>query len=146
MRRTVLLLAGMLLSLVVLGSGSPKEYDGRIKVIEGTWRLIQTEYEGKKESPPSYEDVITCYSGILADSKSSSRCKYRIDPGPTGKPPHLDLLPLSGTGEAEKCIYQVDGDTLRTASFLIVFGGEETHRPREFNGDNVLVNTYKRVK
>ncbi len=38
MRRTILLLAGVLLSAVALGSDSPKEYDDRTEVagIEGT--------------------------------------------------------------------------------------------------------------
>jgi hypothetical protein len=39
MRRTIVLLAGVLLSVVALGSDSPKEYDDRTEVvdIEGTW-------------------------------------------------------------------------------------------------------------
>jgi uncharacterized protein (TIGR03067 family) len=143
--RRMILLAGVLLSVVALGSDSPKEYDDRAKVlsIEGTWRLIQTEDNGKKNSTP-YPEVTTFSNGVLAHNDDSSRHKYRIDP--TAKPSHLDLLPISGKGEAERCIYQIDGDTLRIASFLFVFDGEETRRPQGFGGDNVWVATYKRVK
>ena len=39
MRRTILLLAGVLLSVAALGSDSPKEYGSDIEMegVEGTW-------------------------------------------------------------------------------------------------------------
>jgi hypothetical protein len=61
MRRTILLLAGVLLSAVALGSDSPKEYDDKTEVagIEGTWQLTEDEFNGVKMKPCT--QLVTSY-------------------------------------------------------------------------------------
>ena len=49
MRRTLLLLVGVLLSGMALGSDSPKEYDDATQIdgLEGTWQAVSVENLGE---------------------------------------------------------------------------------------------------
>jgi uncharacterized protein (TIGR03067 family) len=150
MRRTVLLLAGVLLSGVVLGSDAPKEYDDKTEVdsIEGTWRQIEVEFDGNgKKFKPDPECVIGFRSGTFTSNYSdgdTDRGSYRIDN--TCKPPHLDWMPFSGLyrGKTLQFICQIDGDTLRIAYRRGV--EDKVRRPQGFSDDDIAVKTYKRVK
>ena len=139
MRRTILL-AGVLLSVVALGSDSQKEYDDKTTVdpLEGTWRLIGSEFEGKKMDIPVEFAMWTFRRGTYTiddgDGNPVQRGTYRIDA--TQKPAHLDM----GTA---KFIYQIDGDTLRHATLA---GAYDTPRPQGFYDKAIVVRTYKRVK
>jgi uncharacterized protein (TIGR03067 family) len=107
MRRTILLLTGLLLSIVALGADSPKEYDDRTTVdpLEGTWRLV------------GHDNILTTYhSGTWTIDNGEGepwRGTYRIDT--TSKQPHLHRFYANGPykGNTIKVIYQIDGDTLR---------------------------------
>ncbi len=84
MRRTLWLLAGVLLGVAALGSDSPKEYDDRTTVdpLEGTWRLIEWECNGNK-SKPGRKFTNTYHSGTFTwDSGDGDpwRGTHRIDP------------------------------------------------------------------
>jgi uncharacterized protein (TIGR03067 family) len=68
------------------------------------------------------------------------RLKYRSDP--TRRPAQLDLI--ESCGDVDKCIYQLDGDTLKIATTIFQFEGVD-YRPKVFD-DNVEVKTYRRVK
>jgi uncharacterized protein (TIGR03067 family) len=144
MRRTILLLAGVLLSVVALGSDSPKEYDDKTDVvgIEGTWRLIDGEFNGEKIKPSTQLLMTICKGNytIAELGGSTERGNYRIDT--TRKPPHLDRSPSINSG-AEKFIYQIDGSTLKTAGIATA---DEVRRPQGFNDKGVVVLIYKRVK
>ena len=146
MRRTVLL-AGVLLSVVALGSDSPKEYDDRTEVagIEGTWRLKECTLNGEQLPLGQRLMVMTLRGGILTFDLGDGhidRGTYRIDPA--GKLPHFDRVQRFGPFPcvAGKCIYQIDGDTLRIAGFRV----RRTERPRGFDDENAFIETYKRVK
>lgn len=144
MRRTILL-AGVLLSVVALGSDSPKEYDDRAEVadIEGAWQWTEVSLNGRKENPP-LEQVMICRSGTYTFKYSygSAEGCYRIDL--TRKPPHFDwILPDGPTkGKTIKCIYQIERDTLRIAA-IAQFDGD---RPKGFDDKGVIVWTYRRLK
>jgi uncharacterized protein (TIGR03067 family) len=144
MRRTVLLLAGALLSVVALGSDSPKEYDDKTEMndpVEGTWQLTQYELNGERLKLP-FQVVMICHDGAITHKRSDGntpRWNLRIDPARS--PRHLDMIPLGGARQSIKCIYQIDGDILR-----IGYRVGETDRPQGFNEVNVAVQTYKRVK
>ena len=144
MRRTILLLAGVLLSAVALGSDSPKEYDDRTEYvgIEGTWRLTRIESNGEKDNSPGNE-VITFLSGTYTNNSGGDtrRGTYRADP--TRKPPHLNLMPSIGPykGQTIKKIYQLDGDMLRIGSQMPI-----SQRTQGFNDPSTYVEIYKRVK
>jgi len=150
MRRTVLLLAGVLLCVVALGSDSPKEYDDatmQVDELQGTWRLVGCEFDGRKAAAP-YPEVLTFCNGTYThkyyehDTHSGS---YRIDP--THKPQHLDRIASSGSLKGRTCrdIFQIDGDTLRIANMSDQLLNDK-RRPQGFNDDNVFVLVYKRVR
>ena len=70
------------------------------------------------------------------------RGTYRI--ASDGKLSHFDRVPVFGPFPcvSAKCIFQIDGDTLRIASLP----GRDNERPREFDDEDVIIETYKRVK
>jgi uncharacterized protein (TIGR03067 family) len=146
MRRTVLLLAGVLSTLVVLGSDSPREYDDKTGVvgIEGTWRLTEIEVNGRRKAKPNIV-CITTFRGDTCTSRwsdgSTFRERYCIDSAQ--KPSHLDLIASEGASTTRKCIYQIDGDTLRVESR---YDWNRTGRPQRFNEASDFVLTYKRIK
>jgi uncharacterized protein (TIGR03067 family) len=131
MRRTILL-AGVLLCVVALGSDSPKEYDDRTEYvgIEGTWREIEFEQNGKKEKP-------TRQHVLIFPSGSS----FMLD-DPTRNPHHLGRFSQDGPlkGQTIMFLYQIEGDTLRIATTF------NDRCPQGFNDKGSFVFTYKRVK
>jgi uncharacterized protein (TIGR03067 family) len=143
MRRTILLLAGVLLSVVALGSDSPKGYDDRTELagIEGTWRLIEFGTNGRKQKP-GWQDVTTYRRGTIAVDYLDGRKlqgSYRIDR--TQSPPHLDRIVSNTDGQTLKSLCRIDSDTLRIATLP-----DSGRRPESFDGKDVCVWTYKRVK
>jgi uncharacterized protein (TIGR03067 family) len=143
MRRAVLLLAGVLLCVVALGSDSPKEYDDKTMVdpLEGRWQMIEWTCDGEKLNGIPEERVY--HNGTYTINWSDGdtwRGSYRIDP--TRKSSHLDWIPSGGSGKGQTFmnIYQVDGDTLRIAAV----NGKQ--HPQCFKDKGVYVTTYKRVK
>jgi uncharacterized protein (TIGR03067 family) len=142
MRRLSLLLA-VLFVLLLFGSDAPKEYDDKTTVdpLEGSWRLIEWENFGEKTK--SEDQCVWTFQGRTYVSKSINkkvRGSYHIDLA--HNPPHLDRTSLeeSSKGQTRKCIYQIDGDTLRIAV------SPSWQRPQGFNDDGVYIFTYKRVK
>ncbi len=135
MRRTILLLVGVLLCVVALGSDSPKEYDDKTAVIgiDGTWQL-----DGNQEN------LMICHSRVWTiDNGNGDPWGGTCRTDPTRKPAHLDWLFASGTykGKTFKFIYQIDGDTLRMATMR-----NDWERPQTFSDRDIVVWTYKRVK
>jgi uncharacterized protein (TIGR03067 family) len=145
MRRLIPLFAALFVA-PLLGSDSPKEYDDATEniAIEGTWRLVELEYDGKITDSPlplvsTYRDGV--YTSKVYD-KEAGRGRYRVDLAHA--PAYLDEIPADGKtgGEPIKSIYQIDGDTLRVAYQGNLF----MRRPQAFSGEGVWVEVYKRVK
>jgi uncharacterized protein (TIGR03067 family) len=143
MRRTVCLLA-VLLVLSLLGSDSPKEYDGATEMngIEGTWRRVKVEYEGQpvKGFPHS---LLTFRNGRWEASDVEIPAAGKHTTNLRRTPAHLDELVEDGR-ERNKVwllIFQVDGDTLR-----IAFRADGRGRPESFNEAGVYTVVWKRVK
>jgi uncharacterized protein (TIGR03067 family) len=145
MRRTVLLLAGVLLSAVALGSDSPKEYDDSMKVdlLEGEWRMVEVEVDGVK---PPFVGFVETYRdaswGAKSEGNETHQGRYKINT--SQRPARLDLIPADGpfAGVTRRYIYQVSGDVLKTAEAM---GSDE--RPKRFDEKRgVVICTYKRVK
>jgi uncharacterized protein (TIGR03067 family) len=134
MRRTILLLNGVLFTVVALGSDSPKEYDDKTEAvgIEGTWRMVGNE-----------KNVMTCHSGTWTIKGDGGLWQgtYRIDT--TCMPAHLDRFYANGPlkGKTLKFIYQIDRDMLRIACARNV-----ELRPHGFKDDGVDLWTYERVR
>jgi uncharacterized protein (TIGR03067 family) len=145
MRRTVLMLAGVLLSVVALGSDSPKEYDNATTLgpLEGTWQLTEIQCNGHKINL-DFQMVVTYRGGTyMLNDGETFRGRYRVDPNRNLA--YLDRIPSCGysRGQTFKFIYQIEGDTLRIA---YTHAPEDTPRPQGFNDAGVFVDTYKRVK
>jgi uncharacterized protein (TIGR03067 family) len=90
--------------------------------------------------------VLTCRNGTFTvhytNDEDTIRGSARIDPGRT--PPQFDWSPSNGGGKGQvlRLIYQIDGDTLRTA----IMNTDGMLRPQSFRDKGVVVHTYKRVK
>jgi uncharacterized protein (TIGR03067 family) len=155
MRRFVCSLAGVLFCVVALGSGPPKEYDGRTQVLsplEGRWRPLKLEVTDKKGGKiicagPAWADVVfqgkryiwgwgDGYSR-LTSSRGTCALDFSKSPG------RLDLTDTIGAhaGVTRRCIYRADGETLRIASTT----GQPANRPTSFDGP-VTIYTLKRAK
>ena len=143
-RRTAYVLCALLV-VGLLGSGSPKEYDDKTEFagIEGTWQLIEYEFEGGKWNPDARRVVIS-HSGSFTFKQNADSWggTYRIDL--THNPSHLDEIQLLGNSRSEtKSIFQINVNILRTANML---GPTDVQRPKRFNDMGVITWTYKRVK
>jgi uncharacterized protein (TIGR03067 family) len=147
MRRIIWLLAGVLLAGVALGSDAPKEYDGAIEEpsIEGTWEYTRAEYDGILDKSGD-RVVVTFCRGIYTTNRGDGdtiRATYRLDPA--RKPRHLDWCPTSGKlrGQTLRCIYAVEGDTLRVANMM---DDDDFRRPQGFNDKGLFISVFRRVK
>jgi uncharacterized protein (TIGR03067 family) len=143
MRRIVSFLAGVLLVVLSLGSDSPGEYDGAAESdeLEGSWRMVMVEYCGR-DQPVPVKGAWTFRRGRSTPPLPDREGTYKADP--SRKPAHLDETELCGQwkGKTWKCIYQVEGDTLRIA---VTSKGDE--RPKNFDDKkDLFICTYKRVK
>jgi uncharacterized protein (TIGR03067 family) len=138
MRRTVCLLAVVLIVPPSLGFDSPKAYDGatvQVDELEGTWRLVAVEFNGIKMV--SDHLVYAFRSGTITFKVRGAetwRGSYRTDP--TRKPSDLDMY-------ATKWIYQIDGDMLWMAYVPFKF---RDSRPTGFDDQGISIQTFKRVK
>jgi hypothetical protein len=141
MRRTVCLLAVVLLPLLSLGSDAPKGYDGETQNvgIDGVWLLVQTE-EGGKVLSVKPNQICTYRAGTFhwstrKDGAYSVDNRYR----PARLTERVTLAPYT-----YRNIFRIDGDTLRIAYFLWL----DDDYPGGFCGDGreLVVDTYKRVK
>jgi uncharacterized protein (TIGR03067 family) len=140
MRRLFLILAA-LFALPLLGTDSPKDYDGAtVAALDGTWMPIDYEEQGKKEHSDE-QDLGYAWNfrcGIFAYRKPwTIQQRYRLDP--SQNPAHLDLNP--DHEEVLRFIYQINGDILR-----IGIGADNTRRPQGFNDAGLTIVTFKRVK
>jgi uncharacterized protein (TIGR03067 family) len=145
MCRTTLLLAGVLLAIVVIGSDSPKGYDDSVTMdeLEGTWQWTEFENALTGKYQPTHYSEMTYRNGTFALTVPDWHGRYHLDP--THKPARIDWTAANYgyQGKTLQYIYQIDGDTLRIGGFP----GESTKpRPQGFNIPGLTVWTYKRVK
>jgi uncharacterized protein (TIGR03067 family) len=147
MRRTVHSVCAVLFVVVALASDSPKEYDDKTEYvgIEGAWRLTDSTQNGNQLPLSSRPIVMTLRRGTLTFDRGyghANRGTYRI--ASAGKLSHFDRVPVFGPYPcvSGKCISQLDGDTLRIAGFP----GKPNERPRGFDDEGVIIETYMRLK
>jgi uncharacterized protein (TIGR03067 family) len=141
MRRNILLLAGVLLVAPSFGSDSPKECDGQVEIdgIEGTWKLVSVEDNGK--ASPGFEFAVIFCKGAWT-STSDQKGSYKVDA--KQRPALLDwrITDPPGDQKPAKSIYRLDGDILKIAYYL------EDDRPRHFDSkadDRLHVYIFTRV-
>ena len=147
MRRSVCLLAVVLLVVPLLGSDAPKEYDGATETdeLQGTWTVVSGTVVGSGRGRP-LDGLALTFSGGQYQFQGDwdERGAYTVDR--SRQPHHLDIAPTGGkkaswARAASKLIYQLDGDVLR-----IAFAGNDGARPASFDEVGTVVYTYKRVK
>jgi uncharacterized protein (TIGR03067 family) len=148
MRRTVCLLAVVLLALPSLGSDAPKDYDGATAVadeeLRGTWVLKKVERNGHLLMARRGDQ--TFRGRVWEEKRGSDRRIGTYTADPSRNPCFLDIVhPDDPPGTTRKYIYQVHGDTLKMA-----FIWEPGERPASFQDfedkAGLTVATYKRVK
>jgi uncharacterized protein (TIGR03067 family) len=140
MRRTVCLLAGVLLVVLGTGADAPLGYDGTAErdELQGEWHLVAVRFNGEESAFAGVGIVFRAgnFGGILPSERTLGT--YRADTGRT--PAHLDLTKTSD-GWTRACIYRVDGDTLWVAN-----ENSYKNRPKGFDGKDVVLCIYRRVK
>jgi uncharacterized protein (TIGR03067 family) len=131
-------LFAVLMLVPLLGSDSPKEYDSATAVdgVEGTWRVVAAEIDGSRV-PMKVTTELTLRAGRwrISDLKTANTGNYTVEPG--SKPAHLDIVT---SGETNKYIYRIDGDTLRLARYE-----QGVPHPKSFNDTGIVIIICKRV-
>jgi uncharacterized protein (TIGR03067 family) len=142
MRRTICLLACVLLVAPALASDTSERYDGPAESdgIEGTWEIAWAEYDGLKTPRSGREESFRGGKYTWKDRTDCVQGVYRIDTSRI--PHHLDVTPAKGTPfVASKNIYRVEGDTL-----TVGWNPEDLDkRPADFH-DAKYIATFRRVK
>jgi len=143
--RAALLLAAVL----VTASDAPKEDPVKkdLKGLEGTWRALSGEENGKKVPDKEVKQMrlvfegkkFTAYFGPVVLMQGT----VKLDPAK--KPRAMDLVSTAGrlTGQTAPCIYELDGDGLK-----VCLGEPDGKRPTEFKADRIGQHLilYKRHK
>jgi uncharacterized protein (TIGR03067 family) len=131
-------LLAALLVLTLLGSDSTERYDGATERPElaGSWRYVSYEVGGRRATgygTKTYRQrsfVYECDGHVVEGTFAAGAGK--LD----------ETFPQEG-GRVLKCIYRIDGDTLRIA-YMVAGRGE---RPRGFDDmQDLAIDTYQRVK
>jgi uncharacterized protein (TIGR03067 family) len=122
MRPCVLLLLAASLAFAPAPLAKPGPTEKDLKRLQGVWQGVESrELEARVEG-----DKLSYYrDGKLVTA-------YRIALDAAQRPRSLDLVGIGGgarDGRTYRCIYEIDGDTLKTAS-----NGWSEPRPRTFDG------------
>jgi uncharacterized protein (TIGR03067 family) len=118
--------------------------------IQGTWRLLSREKDGKADAAEAIKDIVMINKGDKFSFKGSASGAgamtgtFTLDA--TKKPKTMDRIPADGPrkGKTLPGIYALDGDTLKICVSLT--GAE---RPSEFAtrpNSGVLLSVFKREK
>jgi uncharacterized protein (TIGR03067 family) len=111
----------LLLALAAVNSAAAQEPREKapgeeLAKLEGTWRLVSAEVDGRKVPQEDIKDVSLVIRGdraTFAEGKQTSEAEIRVKT--TAKPKQIDTRYLSGPekGFTALGIYELDGDTLR---------------------------------
>jgi uncharacterized protein (TIGR03067 family) len=135
--------------LTVVVAGLLVAADEPKKELQGTWKLVSLEVDGKKATKGDIKkeqkmvvegDKFTS----TVDDKHSFKGTFKLDPGK--KPKTVDVAVTDGDfkGKALLGIYEIDGDTLRAC-----YAAPGKDRPSEFTskeGSGNYLYIYKREK
>jgi uncharacterized protein (TIGR03067 family) len=128
-----------LLVLPILGSDSPKGYDDRAQDsgIEGAWRFVYYEIGGVKTEVAAVSPCIYKGGKFTWSGRNEVSGSYTVDT--RFRPARLAQCIMNTT---YKCIFRVDGDTLRVA-----YWRKGDDYPVDFiDSDNLVVEVYRRVR
>lgn len=117
-----------------------------LKKLEGGWKATEIIVEGKEETPPDADTVVTFKGRKFLFGDKELFDIANLDP--STDPKCLDFKALADMGEIQKGtvyegIYKLDGDTLKLALYI----GEGQKRPAKFEApkdSKTVVVTFKR--
>jgi uncharacterized protein (TIGR03067 family) len=133
-------LFGLLVVTLLVAAEDKKADDVKTKV-QGTWKVVGMERDGKKAPEDEFKGMSLTFEGdkVIAKRESGSKAgTFRFDATP--KPPHFDLTSDDGK-DAVKMLFQLDGDTLK------LYGDkrEKGDRPKTYEAAATVI-TLKREK
>lgn len=130
---TALLLALPIALLPAVAAGQKDDAAAKeLAKLQGTWKRVSAEVDGKKASAGELKGATLTVSGDRYTLKQGSETRtgtLRLDP--TKTPKHLDIVSGAGPnkGKSLLAIYELDGDTFR---YCVAPPGKA--RPAEFSG------------
>ena len=100
----------------LLGGGN-EAGEKDLKKIQGTWKFISQEMEGKARAPEDVAKLKITFTddkwSVREDGKVVQAGTHKLDP--TKKPAQVDAMVTEGEGKGEKMlgIYELKGDTMK---------------------------------
>ena len=121
-----------------------------LEQIQGTWRLVSRQRDGRTDPPVAVKDVLMTNKGDqfsfkgAASGAGATQGTFKLDA--TKTPKTMDRIPADGPnkGKTLPAIYALEGDTLK---ICVAVAGKE--RPKEFAtkpGSGYVLSVFKREK
>jgi uncharacterized protein (TIGR03067 family) len=123
-----------------------KDQEKELKDLEGTWKVVSREVDGKKASDEEVKKLtLSIGAGGKAAlmSEGTAVAKADMTVYPAKKPKEVDLLIPEGEnkGQTARGIYELSGDTLK-----ICYAPPGKERPAEFSSKPGSGNTFTTLK
>jgi uncharacterized protein (TIGR03067 family) len=143
----VILAAGLLVAAAAAQDETTKKDLGQI---QGTWRLVSRERDGKADPAEAIKGVLVTHEGdkfsFTGSASGSGAMKGTFKLDATKKPKAVDRMPADGPqkGKTLPGIYRLEGDTL-----TICVSVEGKDRPTEFAtkpNSGLVLAVFKREK
>lgn len=146
MRQASCMLAVLILALVNCNAVADGAKDD-LKELQGTWNLIYFERDGKEVQ--FQKETQVCNTGDTFVVKRGEQViaagTRKLDAGKTPKAWETTYTEGADKGKTFKCIYQIDGDTVKFCRA----GSPDDDRPTEFKtkpASGQFLAVYKRAK
>jgi len=113
------------------GGGGDEAGEKDLKKIQGTWKFVSQEMEGKPRPPEELAKLTITFSGDKWSVREAGKVvqggTHKFDP--SKKPAHVDAVVTEGEDKGSKMlgIYELKGDTLR-----VCFDPQGKERPTGF--------------
>jgi uncharacterized protein (TIGR03067 family) len=114
-----------------LGGGDKETGESVLKKIQGTWKFVSQEMEGKSKAPEELKGLTITFTGdkwaVRQDDKVVQAGTHKFDP--SKKPGQVDAPVTEGEGKGNTMlgIYELKGDTIK-----VCFDPQGKERPTSF--------------
>ena len=142
------LLPWLLASALAAGVSAQDPGKDDLKRLEGTWRMVSGEADGKKAPEEELKKIKVIFKGdaytVMSDGRVEEKGTQKLDP--TKKPKTIDYTMTEGPtkGKTHLGIYELDGDTVK-----FCFAAPGGDRPTDFTakeGSQRTLSVWKRDK